>query len=108
MGGSRSQSSTCQGSSDVSTLTNPAKFRLATLRYGVVGLVGLGNDAPVVITREHAREMGPKSVNRIVADIDEIGGGAVMEVGGKCTKCKAKFRRSIDWTYDNFFGRSSR
>jgi hypothetical protein len=94
--------------SDVSVLTNPAKFRLATLRYGVVGLEGIDNGAPVVLSREHAREMGPGSVNRLVAAIDEIGGGAVMQCVGECVGCGAKFRRTIDWTYDNFFGRSSR
>jgi hypothetical protein len=92
---------------DASVLMNPAKFRLATLRSGVVG-VGETNGAPVVITREHARQMGPASVNRIVAAIDRVGGGAVFEVGGECPQCKEKFRRAIDWTYDSFFGRSSR
>lgn len=94
--------------SDVSVLTNPAKFRLATLRSGVVGVEGIANGAPVVVTREHAKQMGPASVNRLVAAIDEVGGGAVMEIGGACARCKRNFRRSIDWTYDNFFGRSSR
>ncbi len=94
--------------SDVTVLTNPAKFRLATLRSGVVAVEGLENGAPVALTREHARGMGPASVNRLVAAIDEAGGGAVMECGGRCAKCGARFRRAIDWTYDNFFGRSSR
>lgn len=93
---------------DPTVLTNPAKFRLAALRSGVVGVEGAENGAPVVLTREHAREMGPASVNRIVAAIDAVGGGAAMEVGGKCARCGAGFRRAIDWTYDNFFGRSSR
>lgn len=93
---------------DVSTLTNSAKFRVATLRSGVIGVEGVDNGAPVVLTREHVKQLGPKTVNRLVAEIDEIGGGAVMEIAGKCPKCPAKVRRAIDWTYDNFFGRSSR
>lgn len=93
---------------DTTTLTNPAKFRLATLRYGVVAVDGAPNGAPVALTREHAKEIGPAGVNRLVAEIDGVGGGAVMEVAGNCAKCRAPFRRAIDWTYDNFFGRSSR
>lgn len=94
--------------SDISTLTNSAKYRLATIRSGVVAVEGLDNGAPVILTREHARAIGPAGVNRIVAAIDDVGGGAVMEISGECAKCNSKFRQSIDWTYENFFGRSSR
>jgi hypothetical protein len=93
---------------DVTVLTNPAKFRLRTLRNAVVGVEGAPEGAPVVLTREHARAIGPAGVNRIVAAVDEIGGGAVMECVGRCVSCGQEFRRAIDWTYDNFFGRSSR
>jgi hypothetical protein len=93
---------------DASILKNPAKFRIASMKAGIVGLEGVDNGAPVVIARDHARQMGPASVNRIVAAIDGIGGGAVFEVGGECPKCGERFRRAIDWTYDSFFGRSSR
>jgi hypothetical protein len=94
---------------DVTTLTNPAKFRLATLQHGVIGLEGAGLDegVPVRITREHAKEIGPAGINRLVRAIDELGGGAVMECAGRCVACGHEFRRAIDWTYDNFFGRSS-
>lgn len=92
---------------DISVLTNPAKFRLATLRHGVVGLEGVDHGAPIVLTREHAKQIGSAGVNRIVAAIDELGGGVVMECAGTHA-CGADFRRTIDWTYDNFFGRSSR
>jgi hypothetical protein len=93
---------------DVSILTNPAKFRIATLRFGVTGLEGLEEGVPVVLTREHAKRIGPGGVNRIVKAIDELGGGAVMECVGQCISCRTEFRKAIDWTYDNFFGRSSR
>jgi hypothetical protein len=93
---------------DASVLTNPAKFRLAILRNAVVGVEGAREGAPVVLTREHARSIGPAGVNRIVAAVDELGGGAVMECVSRCVACGTEFRRAIDWTYDNFFGRSSR
>lgn len=93
---------------DVATLTNPAKFRLAVLRHGVIGVTGVDNDAPVVLTREHARQIGPAGINRIVAAVDELGGGVVMECAGRCIPCGNEFRQVIDWTHDNFFGRSSR
>jgi hypothetical protein len=94
--------------SDPTVLTNPAKFRLRTLRFGVVGLEGHESEAPVVLTREHAKKMGPRAVNRIVGAIDEIGGGAVMECAGRCVACGTEFRKPIDWMYDSFFGDSSR
>lgn len=94
--------------SDVSTLTNPAKLRIATLRYGVVGVEGVENGAPVVITREHAREMGPGSVNRLVAAVNEVGGGILFEIDGECVRCRAKFSQTINWVYDSFFELSSR
>lgn len=93
---------------DVATLTNPAKFRMATLKHGVVGLEGIDGDVPIVLTREHAKQIGPAGINRLVLEIDELGGGAVMECAGRCVSCGYEFRRAIDWTYDNFFGRSSR
>jgi hypothetical protein len=93
---------------DVATLTNPAKFRMATLKHGVVGLEGVDDGVPIVLTREHAKQIGPAGINRLVLEIDELGGGAVMECAGQCAICRHEFRRAIDWTYDNFFGRSSR
>ena len=92
---------------DVSNLTNPAKFRLHTLRNGIVGLEGIDEGIPIVLTREHAKSLGPAAINRLVREIDSLGGGAVMECAGQCISCRTEFRRAIDWTYDNFFGRSS-
>lgn len=92
---------------DVGVLTNPAKFRVATLRNGIVGVPG-APEAPVHLTRDHLQALGVGAVNDLVDAIDEVGGGAVMQVGGQCPRCKGAYLREIDWSYERFFGRSSR
>lgn len=93
---------------DPTILSNPAKMKMQTLNYGVCGAEGLPDGTPVVFDREIMRAMDPRDINRVVAAIDEANGGAVMQIEGRCPKCKAKFVEPIDWSYDDFFGRSSR
>lgn len=93
---------------DESTLTNPAKLRRATMRHGIVSVEG-APEGPVVLSTVHLKQIGSKGVNRIVGAIDEIGGGAVMQIEGRCPKCRKDFpRQTIDWSHGDFFGRSSR
>jgi len=91
---------------DASVLKNSAKFKAETLRQGVVEIEG-APEGPVVLTTEHLRSMKPREINRLVEEIDQCNGGAVMEVAGDCPHCKEDFRYAIDWSYDDFFAPSS-
>lgn len=92
---------------DASTLTNPAKLRKATIAHGIVSVPG-APEGPVALQRDHLRQLGSAGVNAIVAAIDEVGGGVVMEMAGTCPRCGHPYRKPIDWSYADFFGRSSR
>lgn len=91
---------------DVATLSNPAKFRLATLQRAVVGLDG-APEGPVHLTSEHLRTMLPREVNRLVTEVDQCNGGVVMEVVDACSHCREEFRRDLNWGYSSFFATSS-
>lgn len=91
---------------DNATLSNPAKFRLATLQRAVVGLDG-APEGPVHLTSEHLRTMIPREVNALVADVDQCNGGVVMQVVDACPNCREEFRRDLNWGYSSFFATSS-
>lgn len=92
---------------DPTVLSNPAKMKLQTMNHGLIGVEGTIEGAPVIITREVLRSMDPREINRVISEIDEANGGAAMQIEGKCPKCKSDFVEPIDWSYDDFFGRSS-
>lgn len=87
-------------------LLNAAKLKLATIQQGVVGLEGAPSEA-IHLTAEHLRSMLPAEINRLVREIDRLGGGPVMEVRDVDPKCGREFRAPIPWTYDDFFAVSS-
>jgi hypothetical protein len=91
---------------DPTLLTNPAKFKLVTIQQGVIGLKG-APEGPVFLTAEHLRTMAPREINRLVREIDQCGGGLVMEIRDQCPSCRREFRQGINWSYDDFFAPSS-
>lgn len=91
---------------DSTVLSNPAKFKLVTIQQGVTGLKG-APEGPVYLTAEHLRTMAPREINALVKEIDQCGGGPVMEIRDQCPKCRREFRQPINWSYDGFFAPSS-
>jgi len=91
---------------DSTVLTNPAKFKLVTMQQGVTALKG-APEGPVYLTAEHLRSMPPREINRVVREIDQCGGGVVMEIRDACPMCRREFRQAINWSYDDFFAPSS-
>lgn len=83
---------------------NPAKQKLLAIQHGVVEVVGAPK--PAMMTRDHVRAMKPRDVKRVVNEINECGGGAVLQIEGKCPECSKGFRHDIDWRYGDFFGPS--
>ena len=91
---------------DAGQLQNSAKFKLATLQQSVVALEG-APQGPIYLTSEHLRTMKPREINRLVAEIDQCNGGAVMEIADRCPSCREEYRQAINWSHDAFFAPSS-
>jgi hypothetical protein len=91
---------------DPTFLSNPARFKLVTIQQGVTGLVG-APEGPVYLTAEHLRTMPTREINVLVREIDQCGGGPVMEIRDACPKCRRGFRQPINWSYEGFFAPSS-
>ena len=53
-------------------------------------------------------EMGKFDLERLTTLIDENAMGPTMAIEDKCGKCNRDYILPIDWSYDNFFGDSSR
>jgi len=87
--------------------SNAAKLKLAMISSGVVGIEG-APAGPTFLTAEHLRTMRTREINRVVSEIDALGGGPVMQVSDRCPKCGDTFTAAIPWTYDVFFASSSR
>jgi len=89
----------------VAAIQNPAKLKLLTMQHGVREVEGAPR--PAYITREHARTMKVRDVIKIVKEVDQCGGGAVMEIEVACQHCKAKVEKELEWwRYGDFFGQS--
>lgn len=93
---------------DTSTIQNSAKFRQSVLQHGIVSIEGAPEGAPIYLTTDHLRSMKVREINKLVAEIDALNGGAVMSVDGVCPHCKVTFKSLVDWRYQHFFGVSSR
>jgi len=87
--------------------SNAAKLKLAMISSGVVGIEG-APEGPTLLTAEHLRTMRTREINRVVAAIDALSGGPVMQVSDRCPKCRGTFTAAIPWTYETFFATSSR
>jgi hypothetical protein len=81
---------------------NPARRNLSILQQAVVSLEG-APEGPVFITEQHARTMAPVEIRRLVREVDELGGGPVMQITGECPGGRHRFARQIDWTFGSFF-----
>lgn len=82
---------------------NPAKFKASTIQHGVFEIDGV--PPPIMFTPDVLRSMSTKEITKLVREIDQCDGGAVMEISGNC-ECGKEFLHPIDWTYNDFFGRS--
>lgn len=87
-------------------MRNAARSKLAMIQQGVAGLEG-APEGPVYLTETHLRTMEMVEVNRLVREIDDLGGGLVMEFSGRCPHGAHDFRRGIDWGFGDFFQNSS-
>jgi len=93
---------------DLSSMGNAWKVKMASINNALISLDGV--EGPAHLTPAHFRSMSPRDVNKLVAEIDECGGGPVMElsdVHGGDGGCGRRFTYAIPWTYDRFFAPSS-
>lgn len=67
-----------------------------------------GEMTPVVLTMAELDEMCKEDIEALTGEMDEHSIGPDMSVEGNCPKCRSNYVDQIDWSYDNFFGASSR
>ncbi len=91
---------------DRNILLNSAKFKMATLKQGITKIEG-APEGPIYLTKEHLNTMSMRDINKLVDEIDQCAGGAVMEITSKCPYCNEAFDQAINWGYDDFFAPSS-
>lgn len=62
----------------------------------------------IAIADHEIDELSKRDVEGILRGIDDNHVGPDMSIDLSCPRCESEFRTSIDWEYNNFFGRSSR
>lgn len=67
-----------------------------------------GIDGPPIFIEQEMDEMSKYDLEAIMDGIEKNAVGPDMAIEETCSGCKRAFRMSIDWSYDNFFGISSR
>lgn len=68
----------------------------------------IGSDSPIAILEMELDAMSKFDLESITSLLEKRNFGPDLSAEDTCTKCKQSFRMSIDWSYDNFFGISSR
>lgn len=67
-----------------------------------------GLDGDIVLLESEIDELSKYDVENIIQLISDYSIGPDMSIEGVCEKCGSEFTHGIDWSYDNFFGISSR
>lgn len=80
----------------------------AVIRASIMGFGTRQEAEPIVITDRELDEMSKRDIETLIRQINDRTVGPNMTVEGKCPHCGHEFTMPIDWSYDNFFGDSSR
>jgi len=88
-------------------------LNIGTAKAGMIlgCIIGIGNKSDaeqVVLSVNELDEMGKADIESITVQMDKNAIGPNMAIEGECPKCRSKYVMPIDWSYDNFFGASSR
>jgi RNA polymerase subunit RPABC4/transcription elongation factor Spt4 len=87
-------------------LVSDADMFASMLINSVCGVDGM--PAGASITEMQIEQLTKYDMAGIEEAMDEVVGGPQWQVEGECPKCHQPFFHLIDWSYDNFFARSSR
>lgn len=85
---------------------NPGMAKAGIIRGCFRGLAD--DDKPMLIGDSELDEMSKWDLEKLTTEIDDYSIGPNMAVEGNCPHCRSPFRSPMDWTYDSFFGVSSR
>jgi len=84
---------------------NVGETKMELIKGSIIGV----NDGPnILVTDADLDEMGKLDLETLTDLLDLHFLGPNMMVEGDCPKCRTGFKKSIPWTYDDFFGVSSR
>ena len=67
-----------------------------------------GKEQQAMLSMVELDEMSKIDLENITARMDENAIGPNMAIEGDCPRCRSNYVTPIDWSYDNFFGSSSR
>jgi len=68
----------------------------------------LGLSEQIALMDTELDDMSKYDLEKLTSTLEDKAVGPDMAIEDKCPKCKRTFRTTIDWSYDNFFGISSR
>lgn len=78
----------------------------------IVGcILGIGNKEKheqILLGVNELDEMAKVDIEGITTEMDKNAIGPNMAIEGECPRCRSNYVMPIDWSYDNFFGASSR
>lgn len=84
---------------------NVGETKLDVIRGSIQNVNGGPN---IIVTENDLDEMSKLDLEILTELIDKNFLGPNMSVEGKCAKCRRDFKKTIPWSYDDFFGVSSR
>jgi hypothetical protein len=67
-----------------------------------------GEPTPVALAVSELDDMAKVDIEGITSMMDENAIGPNMAIEGECPRCRSNYVMPIDWSYDHFFGASSR
>jgi hypothetical protein len=91
-------------------MNNDSGLNVGETKLEVIkGSIQKVNGGPnIIIGKNDLDDMGKFDLENLTELIDKHFLGPNMSVEGKCTKCRRDFKKTIPWSYDDFFGVSSR
>jgi len=97
--------SSLESMGSVVTEFNQGAQKAEAIRFSIHKLKGSSEN--IALADGELDDMSKYDIEAITAKIDTNSIGPNMAIEDNCPKCRRKFRMTIDWTYENFFGISS-
>jgi len=89
----------------VSGEVNIGAAKQALFKDAICGVDGI--DHEIMVSDADLKSLKKIDIEILTGAAEKISMGPVMVVEGVHDKCKKKFKRNLDWTYDSFFAISS-
>jgi hypothetical protein len=90
--------------------TPPGSLNLGIAKGQIIqgSLYGFpGQDGELVLAEHELDQLAKRDLEALTNQLDELSLGPDMSIVGDCPRCSRRFRESIDWSHEAFFGTSS-